>query len=389
MTLLAPRPTGPEPGGEHLAPGGLLDPPAGHRLVTYRPASLAGLPLRIGRAFAAGRPLQNALFTSPDLVGKLAQLVGEADRTVVLLTRLADAYGQLEGRAWGLDLIDSLSLNMERRAAREPFMLRPFLRREARRTVRAEAAALASCRGALVVSERDRRHLLDAVAGAPAEARTGEERAAEKLVALPLDFAAGEGAAALRETPATEGPGPVVFTGNLGYFVNADAAAWLLGSVWPRVRRARPDARLVIAGARPPRALVRSARRGAGDGVSLYPSPPSLEPFLASASVVVAPMRAGSGQPLKVMEAWRAGKAVVATPWAAAGTTGEPGRDLEVAGGDLEAPDAAGFAAAVVALLEDPDRRRRLGEAGRLRLAEDYAFEPLRRRYLEWLDGLG
>jgi hypothetical protein len=67
--------------------------------------------------------------------------------------------------------------------------------------------------------------------------------------------------------------GRVVFTGNLGYFANADAVIWFATRVLPLVRRSLPAVRFEVVGARPPRRLRRLARRdGAVHLVGRWPT---------------------------------------------------------------------------------------------------------------------
>jgi glycosyltransferase involved in cell wall biosynthesis len=82
-------------------------------------------------------------------------------------------------------------------------------------------------------------------------------------------------------------------------------------------------------------------------------------PFLDDANVVVAPLRRGGGMRVKVMEALAAGKAVVASPLAAAGLDVTHGQQLLLAERDDE------FASLIVNLLNDPAERRRLAESAR------------------------
>ena len=122
----------------------------------------------------------------------------------------------------------------------------------------------------------------------------------------------------------------------------------------------------MIAGDQPP-LQVRRAAAAAGPEVELLLLPPNLGAVLAWATIAFAPLRCGSGVPIKVLEAWGAGVPVVVSPWAAAGTSGRPGEDLLVA----DEPD--GWRDALATLLGDPEARRRLAAAGRARLAADYA----------------
>ena len=118
----------------------------------------------------------------------------------------------------------------------------------------------------------------------------------------------------------------LVFSGNFGYFVNRDGLLWFLSRVWPRLRRERPQLRLVAAGSRAPAALrLKIARAGAEH----LDDPPDLRAVLAGATIALAPLLCGSGVPIKVLEAWSAGTPVVASPWGAAGVDGEGA--LEVA----------------------------------------------------------
>ena len=162
-----------------------------------------------------------------------------------------------------------------------------------------------------------------------------------------------------------------MFTGNLGYFVNDDAIRWFLRTVWPSLHRTRPEIVLTIAGARPRRGLRRLVE-SAGGGVELLDTPPDLAPILAAAQVSLAPMRAGSGVPVKVLEAWAGGIPVVASPWAAAGASGRHDENL------LIADTASEWCAAVIRLLDDSSLAGRLAHAGRRRIEEHHSVDAAR-----------
>ncbi len=111
-----------------------------------------------------------------------------------------------------------------------------------------------------------------------------------------------------------------LFAGALWRRENADGALWFLERVWPLVRTAVPDGRLVLAGAGPPDAL-RAAAASAG-GVEVTGEVPDLLPYYSQASLFVAPMFVGGGLKFKVAQALRCGLPVVATPNAAQGIEG-------------------------------------------------------------------
>ena len=155
--------------------------------------------------------------------------------------------------------------------------------------------------------------------------------------------------------PLGSSPPSVLFVGNYRHDPNRDAARRLLQDIWPHVRNRRPDAVLVLVGESPPEALAAAA----GSDVEVHGSVPAVEPYLARATVSVAPLREGGGMRVKVLEAMAAGKAVVASPLAVEGLSVADGRELLVASTDDE------FGAAIVRVLDDTGLRRRLASAAR------------------------
>jgi glycosyltransferase involved in cell wall biosynthesis len=96
-----------------------------------------------------------------------------------------------------------------------------------------------------------------------------------------------------------------------------------------------------------------------------------VRPYIARGEVYVAPLLAGGGSRLKILEALAMGRAVVST------TVGAEGLDV-VADRDLVlADDPGAFADAVVALLDDAPRRRALGKAGRKLVESRYDWDVI------------
>jgi glycosyltransferase involved in cell wall biosynthesis len=150
-------------------------------------------------------------------------------------------------------------------------------------------------------------------------------------------------------------PPTVLFVGSFGHPPNVDSAQWLAETIFTRVAARVPEARLELVG-HAPGAEVRSL---AGGAVSVHASVPDVTPYLDRAAVVVAPIRMGGSMRGKVLEALAAGKALVATPRAAEGVEAVDGEHLVVADGEDE------LVHAIVGLLLDRARRRRLGERAR------------------------
>jgi glycosyltransferase involved in cell wall biosynthesis len=177
--------------------------------------------------------------------------------------------------------------------------------------------------------------------------------------------------------PEVDGPPTVLFTGTMNYHPNTEGALWLAREAWPVVRRRSPGARLLIVGREPPRAV--RALDGA-DGITVTGAVPAMAPYFASAHVVAVPILSGGGTRLKLLEAAAAGRPVVSTTRGAEGLALHGGREL------LLADEPASFAAAVTALLEDPQRRRALAVAAREVVAARYGWPALGDRLAELLE---
>jgi glycosyltransferase involved in cell wall biosynthesis len=350
VTLLVPE----APAGGPLARPAALP----FRLETYRRSSPVGAAAGVGRALVRGLPLQSGLFRNRDLQERLRRLAPDVDLAVLQLVRLARHLPDLGATPVVVDLVDSLALSTEMRSRLDRRALRPALRWEAGLLARSEARLVQEAKAALVVSGRDREAI----------ARNLPAAAAARLHVLPLAVAAPASAQNAEPRP---GPPLLVVTGNLGYFPTDEGLRWFLAEVWPRLGSRRPELELLAAG---DRAGARLRRALAAAGARLEASPADLRPVLERATVALAPMRGGAGQPMKIVEAWAAGVPVVATAWAAAGTTARPGEDLLVAG------DPESWCRAIESLVDDAGLRDRIAASARQRLAADYSLHSVGRR---------
>jgi glycosyltransferase involved in cell wall biosynthesis len=291
------------------------------------------LPAALVRAAASGEPLQSALFA-----GSFGSALGEAlpgaDLLVaLLLPRLLAHLGPLPGLPRVVDYVDALSAAARQAARDDPALWRrAYWAVEAPRLARAEAQAARGAAALLATTPAD-----------AAKLPPGTRAVANGVVLLP-------------EGPVRRGP-VVAFTGRLMYRPNRLAARRLLEHIWPRVKRAVPDARLLLGGADAPDEIRAAVGR---DGVELVSPVPDMAALLRTARVVVAPVDLGMGTPNKLFEAFEAGAAVVASPGAvlrAASSGGQP--PARTAETDEE------FARAIADYLGDPERAARDGALGR------------------------
>lgn len=148
----------------------------------------------------------------------------------------------------------------------------------------------------------------------------------------------------------------VLFLGNYEYAPNVDAVEWALSDIAPRVWSEAPDVRFCICGHGMPASW---AQRFADPRIEWRGYVPDLAEVQRHSAVFMAPLRAGGGSKLKVLEAMAAGLAVVSTREGLSGLPVQHGVQA------LAADDAPAFAQALTQLLSAPTQARALGEAAR------------------------
>jgi glycosyltransferase involved in cell wall biosynthesis len=160
----------------------------------------------------------------------------------------------------------------------------------------------------------------------------------------------------------------VLFVGNLAHFPNVDAVIHFWHSIWPELQRLHPEAKFLVAGRSAPPAL-----QALHDGQScVFTGPvPDLDRVYERASLVLVPMRLGSGTRIKVLEALAYGKAMVST------STGVEGLDLRPDVDVVVADEPQAFAQACARLLGDRDARRRLGATARVRVLDRFGWDTV------------
>jgi glycosyltransferase involved in cell wall biosynthesis len=248
-----------------------------------------------------------------------------------------------------VDFVDSLALNMRSRAARSRQPARAALELEARLMGRYEDRIAAAADSCSVVSDHDR-------AASPAMGRAA---------VLPNGVDTQHFAFA----DPGERPPRVLFFGNLGYFHNVEPARHAAVEILPRVRESAPGATLRLAGARPTASVRRLAD---APEVELAADVPSMVAELHGAAVALLPMFSGSGIKNKVLEAFAAGTPVVANVTGIAGVEGAVAGEHYLAG---ETPQE--LADACLALLHEPELRRRLAAAARELVVSHYSWSSV------------
>lgn len=221
------------------------------------------------------------------------------------------------------------------------------------RTVEAQACGRATV--ALVCSEQDRTMLLALRPGLQAEVAPNVvdvDRLAPPAGRVPAEAQT------------------LLFSGGMDWYPNRDAVDFFARDIFPLVRAQAPEVRLVVAGRNPPAAWAQ--RLGRQPGIELTGTVADMRPYLWSATLVVVPLRMGSGTRIKILEACAAGKAVVSTRVGAEGLSLRDGEAIVLA------DEPAEFAARVLELLQNPARREAIAAAGQQATRAQYGPDAFR-----------
>jgi glycosyltransferase involved in cell wall biosynthesis len=180
----------------------------------------------------------------------------------------------------------------------------------------------------------------------------------------------GSGAAVRRALGIDAKTPMVLYTGTFEAYQGLD----LLFAAMKKVLAERPDARLVLAGGRPEQveaAQRQAVRSGIGAATVFAGQRPAEEipAFLDAADVLVSPRSLGTNTPLKIYQYLRSGRAIVATRL----LTHTQVLDDDVS--LLTAATPEGFAAGILAAVNDPERARAIGSRARQLAETKYSYE--------------
>ena len=242
-------------------------------------------------ALAGASPLTHVLLDSPGFRNAITRVIATRPPDVVLAYCSGMARFALEPMLspfpFVLDMVDVDSAKWSALSRSTPWPKAWIYAREARYLADFEAVAMRCARMTIAVSERER-----------AELRRLVPDARVAVVGNGVDLTA------FRPQTVTDRQPQVVFCGVMNYQPNADAALRLGRRIWPRVTVRRPDARLLIVGSNPTRA-VQDLR--SDPTITVTGTVPDVRPYLWNAQVAVAPLETARGVQNKVLEALAAG----------------------------------------------------------------------------------
>lgn len=289
------------------------------------------------RSFFNGTPLQCGYFYSKKNHREIKRILREEqpDRIYCQLFRMAEYVKDVPIKKV-IDFQDAFSKGMWRRYEKANLFLKPFFKMEWRRVCRYEEAIFDKFDSRTIITEVDR----DLIP----HARRDEIVIVHNGVLFDQFQYRGENKSC-----------DLIFSGNMGYAPNVDAAEYLAKEIFPPLRARFPGLKLVLCGASPaPRVQALRA-----DGVTVTGWVDSMRDWYAMARVFVAPMRMGTGLQNKLLEAMSMQLPCVTSPLA-----GKPLENAEAAGAVVTCSTTEEYIETIARLLQDADYYRKLSERG-------------------------
>lgn len=325
-----------------------------YRLVhRVKPLVLAGVQALVGRA-----PVSLPAFASAELAAYVEQVLRE--RPIATIYVFSGQMGQyipawFTGRII-FDFVDADSAKFEAYANRDTGLRRWINAREARLLCAEEERQACRATVSLLVSDEEAdlfRSRLSPAAAAQCDVRA---------LRMGVDSQRFDPAMVQPEPAMLAHPGPrLIFTGQMDYAPNVEAALRTIERLLPRIRAHCPGATFHVVGRNPSEELTRFDGR---DGVHVWGAVEDIRTWLAAANLALVPLEVARGIQSKVLEAMAMGLPVVLSPGAATGIGARDGEHFAIADSDAD------LAERVVALLAHPRLARAMGAAAR-RYAED------------------
>jgi glycosyltransferase involved in cell wall biosynthesis len=177
--------------------------------------------------------------------------------------------------------------------------------------------------------------------------------------------------------PRPAGPGhklQAVFVGNFRHSPNVDAAEFIVEEIAPYFSQIE----FVIAGSFVPPALRRTSN-------AVFPGyiADTRDLFCPPATIFVAPLFSGTGQRVKLLEAFAMGVPVITTSLGAAGFPVAHGKHVMIAN------TAEEFRASVTALLASPDLCSKLALNARQMIVRQFTWDKIGREFLDLVEEAG
>ncbi|MFZ4785902.1 MAG: glycosyltransferase [Flavobacteriales bacterium] len=305
---------------------------------------------RLCRALFSREPFQVHYFYQNSIQRLINQRLREfnPEHIYCQLIRCAEYVKNFHGCPKTLDYMDAFNAGHRRRIDSADRWFKPFVKEESRRLVTYENLIFDYFEHHTIISAQDQQLIYH------------ENRNKIQVIGNGVDvnfFHRNENSSHRFD---------LLFTGNMSYPPNVDAACRLAQEILPLVRKEIPSARLLIAGASPAKSVEQLSSI---NGVEVSGWLPDIRDAYNNASIFVAPMRIGSGMQNKILEAMSMEMPCVTTALVANAFPIDHRRWFDIAESNED------IAAAIIHLHQNETMRKQKANGGRELVKDYYSWE--------------
>ena len=238
--------------------------------------------------FLLGKAIQSTLFDSQEIRKFLKNNSNNFDLIIFITQRMAHFKTKNNTRSI-IEFIDSQALNSNRRSKIEKnLLLKVFFFFESKFLIRYEKKLVKKFDKSIIISKVDKSFIND-----------------KELIVVPAGIELKSFKIKKNKKKS------IVFSGNLSYFPNYSACLWFYNNCFVNLKKKYNDLEFLIVGRNPHSSLKNISNRS---GVSLFENVDSVQDLInQKAMLSVAPLFAGSGMQLKILEAFNSLVPVITT----------------------------------------------------------------------------
>ena len=226
----------------------------------------------------------------------------------------------------------------------------------------------------LVVSERDRKYINNAVGGLnldiiPNGVDLSDFNSSFKIDnSFERDIFGGY-----------ENDFKLVFTGSFTHFPNTDAVLYFYHNIFLRLKHLIPNIRFFVVGKNPYPDLIKLS---SDDRVIVTNYVDDVRPYICKSDAFIVPLRIGGGSRLKILQAMGMSKCIVSTSIGAEGIDCENNKNILLADSDND------FINTLIDLSKNRDKADKIGKAAADLALEKYDWKSIGRKLFDYLENI-
>ena len=302
------------------------------------------------KAFISGLPFQSGYFYSKKAKNAIIKLINsvQPDRVFCQMIRTTEYLIGVPVPST-LDYQDALSKGVERRIVGANVFLRFILKMELKRLLKYEALVFEKFNNKTIISLTDRDFI------------PHKDNSQIKVIrnGVDMDYFTPKKNSTKQYS--------LLFTGNMGYSPNVEAACFLANEILPLVQLKIPSANLLISGTRPSPQVTQLQN----DSVTVSGWVDDMRDSYDNAYCFVAPMLSGSGLQNKLLEAMAMKLPCITTSLANNALGATHGKQI------LVADNANDIANEIIQLIEDAQKAENIAQQGYEFVIGNYNWESI------------